>query len=376
MTLPVVHLTGDARAQGEQHGRELQRRIAHNLDVYFERFACEVGLSRLEVLSWARRYAEAIEKQSPAYHAAMQGVADGAGFAFDEIVALNVRYEILYYQFGKNALAAAQAAGTKLEPDGCTAFVVLPEASANGHLLLGQNWDWIPDVQGAVLRTTDPDTGHETLGFTEAGIVGAKIGLSSAGVGLCINGMTTTADDWSRLSKPVHVRCWEILRAPDLDAAVRVITDEARACSTNFLVAQAPDRVADIEAAPNAVRLLSCEDGCLVHTNHFVDPDVLGIVEPPNERRVFSRHRLSRLAALLQAKRPLSVESIQDSLRDHEDHPFGVCRHENLEEPPELHYITVTSAVMDLDACTLHITDGPPCGAAFQTISPFGRANA
>ena len=364
MTLPVVYLSGDAHAQGVLHGRALRERIAHNLDVYFERFAREVGLPKPEVLAWSRRYADAIEGQNADYFAAMQGVADGSGFAFDEIVALNVRYEILYYQFGKNALAQA-------EPDGCTAFAVLPQASANGHLLIGQNWDWIPDVQGAVLHTTDPETGHETLGFTEAGIVGAKIGLSSAGVGLCINGMTTTKDDWSRLSKPVHVRCHEILRAPDLDAAVRVITDEPRACSTNFLLAgNNPPRAVDVEAAPDAARLLPPEpNGCLVHTNHFVDPDAAGVTETPNARRIFSCHRRDRLSALLAAKRPIAVADIENHLRDHQDYPFGVCRHENPDEPPAQHYITVTSVIMDLDDKTLRLTDGLPCQSAFQTVA-------
>jgi isopenicillin-N N-acyltransferase-like protein len=40
---------------------------------------------------------------------------------------------------------------------------------------------------GAVLHTTDDDS-FETLAYTESGIVGAKIGLNTAGLGLCING--------------------------------------------------------------------------------------------------------------------------------------------------------------------------------------------
>lgn len=373
MSLPVVHLSGSPRAQGEQHGRELRGRIAHNLDIYFERFAREVGLPRPDVLEWARRYAQAIERQNFDYFAAMQGVADGSGFAFDEIVALNVRYEILYYQFGKVALAEA-AAGVSVqpEPDGCSAFAVLPEASANGHLLLGQNWDWIPDVQGAVLHTTDPHSGHETLGFTEAGIVGAKIGFSSAGVGLTINGMTSTDDDLGRLARPVHVRCYEMLRAPDLQAAVAVITNEPRSCSTNFLLAgtRPAARAVDVEAAPDAIRLLDPdENNCLVHTNHFVDPDVVGVVEQPNPRRVFSCHRRDRLSTLLASKRPVVESDIEAYLRDHQDNPFGVCRHRNPGEPPEKHYVTVTSVIMDLDTQTLRLTDGPPCESEYQIVT-------
>jgi len=361
MTLPIVPLTGTAYEQGVQHGQALKGRIAHNLDVYFARFERETGLARPEVLDRARRYAKAIEGQNRDYFDGMRGVADGSGFAPDDIAALQVRYEILYYQFGKNALSE--------DVDGCTAFAVLPEASANGHLLVGQNWDWIPQVQGAVLHTTDPD-GMETLAFTEAGIVGGKIGLSSAGIGLAINGMTSTDDDWSTLAKPFHVRCYEILRARDFDAAVQVVTGQARACSTNFLIAQTPDRVVDIEAAPDKLRLLGCEGGCLVHTNNFTDPQEIGVAEPPNPKRPFSVGRRSRLGELLGVREKIAVEDIEADLRDHLRYPYGICRHAAVGlEPPEHHYITVTSVIMDLDAKTLRLTDGVPCENEYQTVT-------
>jgi isopenicillin-N N-acyltransferase-like protein len=372
MTLPVVHLTGSPYEQGVTHGRELRSRIAHNLDIYFTRFEREVGLSRPVVRQAAAHYADAIAAQNPDYYASMRGVAEGSGFDLPDIAALNIRYELLYYQFGKLALALEEAKRregiVELEVDGCTAFAALPDATASGHLLMGQNWDWIPEVQGAVLHTTDAD-GFETLAFTESGIVGAKIGLNSAGLGLAINGMTTVDDDWSRLARPFHVRCYEILRSRSFDAAVNVITGEARSCSTNFLVAQAPNRVVDVEAAPDKINLLSCDDGCLTHANHFVDPAGLGVVETPNERRVYSRRRQARLRELLLARRPLTVESIQDALRDTLDEPFGLSRHRNPAEPPEAHYITVTSVVMDLDTRTLHLTDGPPDESTYQTVA-------
>jgi isopenicillin-N N-acyltransferase-like protein len=233
---------------------------------------------------------------------------------------------------------------------------------------MGQNWDWIPEIQGAVLHTTDPD-GFQTLAYTEAGIFGAKIGLNSAGLGLAINGMTTVDDDWSRLAKPYHVRCYEILRSREFETAVGVVVDEARSCSTNFLISQTPNRVVDIEAAPDDARLLDCEGGCLVHTNNFDDPAGMGVVETPNERRIFSIHRRARLRELLDAKRPVSVADLEGYLQDHVERPYGVCRHRALSEPPEKHYITVTSVVMDLDAKVLRLTDGPPCEGPYQEHS-------
>jgi isopenicillin-N N-acyltransferase like protein len=371
MPLPVIHLTGTPYEQGVAHGRALKERIAHNRAIYFERFEREVLLRVEEVHDIAGQYAEVVAAQNADYYAGMQGVAEGSGFPFQDIAALNLRYEILYYQFGKQAMALAAAkaeAAKEFVGDGCTAFAVLPERTANGHLILGQNWDWIPEVQGAVLHTTDAD-GFETLAYTESGIVGAKIGFNTAGVGLAINGMTTVDDDWSRLAKPFHVRCYEILRSRTFEDAVKVITNEARSCSTNFLIAQTPDKVVDVEAAPDKVGLIAPEDGLLTHANHFVDPDGLGIVEAPNERRIYSQRRQSRLRELLSERAPVTVESIQDALRDKQDGPFGLCRHRNPAEPPELHYVTVTAVVMDLNDRVLHLTDGPPDVSPFQTVS-------
>lgn len=376
MSLPFVHLTGDPYNQGRDHGRLLKVRIDHNLRVYFDRFAREVKLSRDAVHGITARYANAILGQNKAYHDAMRGIADAANLDFLDIVALNVRYEILYYQFGKLALAEAQATGQVLEahPDGCTAFAALPEITQSKHLLMGQNWDWIPEVQGAIVRTTDSD-GWETLGYTESGIVGTKIGMNRAGLGLAINGLTATDDDWSRLAKPFHVRCYEILRQATLDDALTVISGEARSCSTNFLLAQAPDRVVDVEAGPDALGTLSCKEGCLTHANHFVDPSAIGITEAPNERREYSRRREARLRELLLAQTPLTVTKIQDALKDTQDDPFGICRHRDMTMPPEEHYTTVTAIVMDLNTRTLFYTDGPPDTAPFESVALSAMAS-
>jgi isopenicillin-N N-acyltransferase-like protein len=361
MTLPLIHLTGSAYDQGLQHGEALRERVRHNRDVYFERFAREVRLSREQALERARHALATITRASPSYADGMRGVAEAAGLPLDEVAALNVRYEILYYQFGANALA-----------DGCTSFAILPEASASGHLLIGENWDWIPQVRGALLRTTEPD-GLETLAFTEAGIVGGKIGLNSAGLGLAINGLTTTDDDWARPVMPFHVRCYAVLRSRSFDDARQIIGGTPRACSGNFMLAQAPDRAVDLEAAPDALGVVTPTGGCVVHANHFEHPDELGVVEPPDEKLPHTYHRRRRLDALLRAGLPIGIGQIQQALRDHMEHPYSVCRHEDPAEPPEEHYLTVVSAVMDLHALELHISDGPPCVSPYDTHRIIGR---
>lgn len=362
--LPIVSVTGDAYAQGLTHGHALRAEIDHNLAVYFRRFNDEGQMSRQRVLERASVLWERLAATSPDYAAGVRGVAEGAGQDVLAIAALNARYELMYAQFTLMALHAESAV------DGCTSFALTPPATADGHTLIGQNWDWIPDVKGAVIVERQPD-GFARAAFTEAGVFGGKIGLNSHGLGLAINGLTSQDDDWSRPAALFHVRCWQILGERDLDAAARRVTDGLRACSGNFVLAKAgPGGGAiDIEAAPmTTCRIAPDAGGRLVHSNHFFDPEGAGIAETPNVKRFATVNRLGCLRASLSARENVTVDDLQAMLRDHTGHPYSVCRHPDPDDPSG-DYRTVTSAIMDLDARTMWITDGPPCEGDYQWIA-------
>ena len=345
-----MELSGTPFDRGQQHGAALREHIAHNVALYFARFEREGHLAADEVRRRAALFVPLLETY-PDYFAAMRGVAEAADQDLIDVVMLNVRYELLYYQYSVLPVG---------DPDGCTSFALLPSATSNAHLLIGENWDWIPEVQGAVLRAP------EALTFTEAGIVGEKIGLNTHGIGLAVNGLLSTEDDWSQMVKPFHVRCYEILRSRTLEEAVGVITGTRRACSANFVLAQAPDRAVDVEAAPGTSCTLGTARGALTHTNHFLEPEHLGVDEPRAERRPHSYTRLARIRELLETRRPLDVEDVQASLRDHDNFPDSICRHVHPEDPPEEACSTVVSALMDLNERTLWLSDGPPCESAYE----------
>ncbi len=355
VSLPLVELAGAPFDQGQQHGSALREQIAHNLAVYYDRFQREGRLDADEVRRRAATFLPLLETFHD-YFDAVRGVADAARQELIDIVMLNVRYELLYFQYSVLPVG---------RPDGCTAFALLPEATSNGHLLIGENWDWIPEVQGAVVRTP------QTLSFTEAGIVGGKIGLNAAGIGLTVNGLLSTDDNWSQPVAPFHVRCHDILRADSLDEAARVITGVRRACSTNFMLAQPPNHAVDIEAAPGTSCSFGPEHSALAHTNHFLEPDHLGVEEPASERRPHSYTRLARMRAMLAARRPLSVDDVQSSLRDHDNFPDSVCRHLHPDDPPEEACVTVVSAVMDLNERTLWLSNGQPCEHPYDAFTLY-----
>ena len=357
--LPVIDLAGSPHQRGLQHGRALRDQIRENVRVYFERYDLSAAMPRAEVLQRADRFRRAIAEQSPDYAEQMRGVAVGSGCSEGEIAALNVRFELLYQRWGEQLQVV----------DGCTAFAVLPHRSATGAMLTGQNWDWIPRVQCAVLRTRRAD-GPDSVAFTEAGIVGAKIGFNSAGVTLTVNGLMSLADDWTRLRRPFHVRCDDVLAAGSMHDALAALVSEPRNCSANFLITGAPDSAVSVETAPAVHMELRPEgnSGSVVHSNHFVDCNCIGVQEPPNDRRPHSRYRRERLSDQIAGSRaPVTVEQLKRWLAEHEGEPEGMCRHDEA-SPDYDQIVTVTSAIIEPTERRMHITPSQPCLGGWQTI--------
>lgn len=370
-SLPLVELEGDPRERGRRHGAAAKRAIADNIDLYRHRFAFWTKASPQELRRRAEAYREVIAGSNPAYFAAMEGIAEGSGRDLLDIVALNVRYEILYSGFvdrGIEAAIASEAVG------GCTSFAIAPSHSTNGHLLVGQNWDWIPDVRGLLVRTREGD-GPAQLAFTEAGIAGAKIGLNAHGIALAVNGLVSNLDSWSRLRNPFHVRCWEVLAARDFGKAAEAVAGQPRSCSANFLVAQAgnPPQIVDFETAPDDVCRLEATGGFLVHTNHFSDPDALGLWQPLAEDRPSTFHRKKRMEALVGGRVAkgwkVGIDDLKAMLRDHEGEPNCLCRHPDTSRVPEDRFATVVSIIMDVDARETYVASGPPCTARYRRTS-------
>ncbi len=371
--LPLLEVDGGPRDVGRQHGRGASAAVAHNVRLYLGRFESEAGIDRAEIRRRSEAYLAVIEEANPAYAEEMAGIAEGSRQDLLDVVAVNVRYEILYTEFVRKGLERRPAGAPRV--GGCTAFAVLPGRTSDGHLLLGQNWDWIPEVRGVVVRARR-DGLPESLGFTEAGIAGAKIGVNAAGIGLAINGLVTDKDSWSRLRPPFHVRCWEVLAATRLEDALRAVAGTERACSANFVVAGAGVRggeVVDIETAPDAEFRVLPENGLLAHANHFTHPGSAGITQPLAGDRPSTFHRYARMQALLREAagggQGVRFEDLKGILRDHDGRPDSICRHVNESRPPNERYETVASAILDVDAREMSIAAGPPCAARYRRIA-------
>ncbi|MEE9593576.1 MAG: C45 family peptidase [Thermoplasmata archaeon] len=367
-----VEMEGSPWDIGYAHGSQVPAQIRHNLDLYFHRFEAEWGLPKVEVLRRAQQYETVVAEADRGYLEAVRGLAEGAGLPEQEILALNLRYEIVY---SASAQRGKDQAGDRL-PSGCTSLALLPHRTRGAHLLMAQNWDWLPGIEAIVVRYR-MDGGPTVLAFTEAGIVGPKIGLNSAGLGLLINGMLSDKDSWERLGVPFHVRCWQILQAETVEDAAHVVRDSPGSCSANFVLGQALGNYAqilDLESSPVGTAERTPTEGILTHANHFHDPDALGIWQPLIYEITSTFERQDRIDKLLprEGGEELTIADIQAMLQDHENAPKSLCRHPMTEMPEEQRYQTVVSVIMDVDERRFLVAHGPPCETAYEEFSLEG----
>ena len=368
--LTILDLDSDPRERGQVHGRRMSREIRENFTTYIQRFQAG-GASQQSVLEQSEAWAAFIRRDNPEYAEEMAGIAAGAELSLTEIAMLNARYEIAYCVFG----AEAQSVNNSHPPEqeGCTSFGLFPELTTTGHTLIGQNWDWLEKVQGRVFimrvkRSSEPGIGKpDFVGFTEAGIAGCKMGINAAGIGLCVNGLVTSRDGANGFRKPFHVRCREILDAWTFDKALLPVVQTDRCCSTNFLIGHADGEIIDIEATPDFCSYIYPERGLLTHSNHLLrETRIPSEFERISPHTLYRANRLERL--LRQDSGKIGVDTIQSALSDHFSKPASICRHADMTLPEPKRVISVASIILDLNARTLHVTGGPPCQSAFQSV--------
>ena len=369
-TLPVLDLGDDPFERGLIHGRELAPMIAENIDTYLARFAAG-GLDSVAARKEGQNWVDVIASHNAEYSEEMRGVAEGAELPLGDIAMLNARYEITFGLFGREARANDIAAIAD-DADGCSTFGALPEATANGHTIIGQNWDWLAGVHGrcAVLRIRRKSA-TDLICYTEAGIVGGKMGVNEYGIGLVENGLVSDHDGQNEYEKPFHMRCREILDAETYDMALQPIVATRRVCSANFVVGHADGEIIDLETSPDAVSYHYPRDGLVTHSNHFLDPrHGPSQMERLSTSTLYRANRLDRLLRKDLGK--LDARACQTALADHFGLPNAICRHPDERLPEAKRTMTNAAFVIDLNARAMEIANGPPCSTPFvsHTLAP------
>lgn len=351
---PLIDLTGSPRERGRTHGKAAADRLKRGARMYAQSLL-KSGVDWKELERRAEAMVPGIEQFDPAYVEEMRGIAEGAGEPFAAVMLMNARTEMV-------AAARRQKAAQQL-PDGCTAALALPEASADGVLLHGQNWDWRAECAetGVVLRIRRDD-GPDILTFTEAGGL-ARSGLNSAGIGLTANALECDRDYQRGPGVPLPFIRRKVLEATYLAQAVQTIVSTPKPGSNHMAVSHATadggGEAFGFECAPDDTFWIAPDRGLYVHANHWIADAArakvkdTGLAETPD-----SIYRDKRVRDQLAPKRgKLTLDDLRGAFFDNWGAPWSVCR------PPRMNtrgVMTATTAMIlmrpgegHLEACPM-----------------------
>jgi isopenicillin-N N-acyltransferase-like protein len=333
---PFIQVSGSSEEIGEQHGSLLADKIAECYEVYVKTWSSMDRAKVVDFQSWGHYFAGQLRSHLPDYAREIEAIASSARLPAWQLYALNGRSEIYNDIVNKNKITQA--------PSECTALY-FAEAG-----ILGENWDWIPELEqlSVVMQITREDS-PQILMVTEPGIIG-KIGLNSAGVGVCLNMLNHPGE---LRGIPIHVLLRVALDAPSVASAYKHLKQLPRQTCSNFLLADAKGYAIDIEFAMADMNLVEYADAIYLHTNHYLSKAV-------GEPKYFqsSLTRFHRAEELMQQKSRKSVADMQVILADQAEAAFPICREYKMSD----NFVvgTVSSIVMDLPKRQLHCTPGNP----------------
>ncbi|GAD92880.1 conserved hypothetical protein [Paecilomyces variotii No. 5] len=243
-----IWCSGTTYEIGYTHGVEAAGEIKNAIIFYADLFMKHSRLDWSQVKLLARSFHDTIKTQWPQYHKEMEGIANGAKCELLDIIALNVRTEIVFGKFS----------------DGCTSLYY----GRDGAAYLGQNWDWMEAQKSNLIQLTIIQDGLPTIKMiTEAGIIG-KIGLNSAGVGVCFNAIRAKGLDMTRL--PAHFGLRVALESTSALGAVEKLERIGLASSAHILIGDPGTAVGLEFTSTSTARVAINPSGFLVHTNHML----------------------------------------------------------------------------------------------------------
>ena len=339
---PLIKLRGTPFERGKIHGTIAAQQVRISISMYSKLFKAFAGLTWEEAKKRAARFEKAIQNYLPDTLEEMAGIAEGADLAYEDILVLNCRSELMF------AL-----------PEGCSTMALVPEATADGKTILAQTWDWLLECrQGTVILDVHQPPRPNMLTVSEAGMVGGK-GLNASGIGVCLNAMSVGR---GQLGVPLHIMYRGILSSVTISDALDAIAPHKRAGAGTFTIGSgSAGVVACCEYTPDNFDVLMSEGEILCHTNHYLSP--LFIREDTLKNTLtdsFIRYnRLRRQAKALCGK--LDAQNIWQVFRDHANFPDSICSHEDPRDAETSRFCTVYGVVMDLTQKVLWVTNSNPC---------------
>lgn len=347
---PIIIASGTPYEIGYTHGREAKKQIDVSISTYKAMFWDYSKISWDAACNYAKTFIPVINEYDPDYMQEIGGIAAGSGYKAEEILALNVRSEIVLQ------------GGQISQPDGgCTSFVFTRDFTECGDTIIGQNWDWkMTEQAGCIILHIKQKTKPDVTMVTEAGIIG-KVGYNSAGLGLCLNALSSDKKVEGK-AIPLHIAMRGMLDSWTLSDMVRATTSVNLSCCAHFMVASSKGEGMSLEVGPGDYDALYAEDGWLAHTNHFITPRLMYVKDTTRITLPDSLQRLGRLRTMIKhLGGKVKISDIKHMMMDHTAYPDSICRHEDMRESESMRMGTIFSMIMDLERGEMYFAPGNPC---------------
>lgn len=315
IVLPLIDVAGMPSERGYQYGVQAKTFIEKSLNNYAGAFATK-DITWTQACSIARSYQSHLSESLQDLLDEITGIAKGAGVDTEDIMALNCRSEILY----------SQNVGDDVATDGCTGAIVLPGATASGHMLHGQNWDWHDEcAESSVVLRIRSNHGPDILTQTEAGVL-ARAGINSRGIALTGNFLKCDRDNVPGGTPSPFIRR-RILEQEYFSEAIYQAVAAPKSISNNMMISDAEGEAVNLETVPGESFWILPENDLLVHANHFESAAAqakvvdLGIRFAP-----CTLYRSKRVREnLLKYKGHIEIDHLKEAFADKYGRPYGVC---------------------------------------------------
>jgi isopenicillin-N N-acyltransferase-like protein len=351
-SLPIVYVTGSHYEMGWQIGIDRREVVGQMLSIYrryFEEEGERVGIADWdEAILHARKYLPFAEESVPQYVEELQGIADGVGVDFNDLLVLNCVEAITEDALHTN----------------CTSLAAAPEVTADGSLLVGHNEDWLPDDLNSVyLVHAKPTEEPAYLAITYGGLL-PNIGFNQHGIAQCCDSVYPND---ARIGVPRIFVSRAVLAARTLADGIRAALNRRRAAGYNHLIVHVSGEMYNVEVSAEDFDVVYGMDGMLAHTNNYLSRRMRAI-EKDSEELISSRVRYNRAIRLMRSQRgKLSLKSFQAILSDHVNYPQSICNHVDENDSPLERQQTIASLLIDLTTQTMYVASGQPCQSEYYS---------
>jgi len=344
----VLHLSGDDFEQGRQHGAAAADLMRVNLAVVRSQLASRNAAGINAAYRDAAAY---VETQQPGLWREFQGMAEGSGLRFEDILILNLKVASV---LGWLDVECSQIVKVVQQPDGSSRTLMCKTRDQKGgpveHVVLVRHYD----------------DGQEMLEVQKAGIISYPGSiLTGDGFGLGTSGVWSarTPFDRARLAQAdIGPSSHQIMRqSRSLDDIESLLALQSRLTGINYTVAR-PGEVAAVEVTASEARLMRSDDGTTIRTNHYFNPAFADLSPRPEEYNS-TFHRYSRISQLLP-----EVQGPADLWRLAQDHigfpQDSICRHREVGAKGSF---TTYASIFVLEELRAYIGFGNPCGIKFTS---------